>query len=80
MALVGVDTTTDGKTTKWLLENSWGKDRGHNGFLTMKDKWFDEYMFRLVVHKKFVSDKVLNIFKQKPTNLPPWDQMFLPVE
>jgi bleomycin hydrolase len=80
MALVGVDTTTDGKTTKWLLENSWGKDRGHNGFLTMTDEWFDEYMFRLVVHKKFVSDKVLDIFKQKPIILPPWDQMFLPVD
>lgn len=76
MSLVGVDTTADGSTTKWLLENSWGKSSGYNGFLIMTDNWFDEYMFRLVVHKKFVSQKVLDILKQKPILLAPWDRMF----
>ena len=76
MSLVGVDTTADGSTTKWLLENSWGKSSGYNGFLIMTDDWFDEYMFRLVVNKKFVSKKVLDILKQKPIFLAPWDRMF----
>jgi len=80
MALVGVDTTAQGKPYKWLLENSWGPSAGHNGFLTMTDKWFDEYMFRLVVNKKYISQKVLNILKQKPVMLSPWDPMFLPLE
>lgn len=76
MSLVGVDTTSDGSTTKWLLENSWGKSSGYNGFLIMTDDWFGEYMFRLVVHKKFVSEKVLDILDQKPILLAPWDRMF----
>jgi bleomycin hydrolase len=76
MALVGVDTLADGTTTKWLLENSWGDSAGHNGYLIMTDKWFDEYGFRLVVHKKFLSPKVLEIAGQKPVLLPPWDAMF----
>ena len=76
MALIGFDESPSGKVTQWLLENSWGKSAGHNGYLTMTDRWFDEYMFRLVVNKKYVSPDVLKILKQKPIVLPPWDRMF----
>jgi len=76
MALVGYDENPDGKITKWLLENSWGAEKGHNGYLTMTDEWFDEYMFRVVVNKKFVDDKTLNLLKLEPVMLPPWDPMF----
>lgn len=76
MTLIGFDETADGKITKWLLENSWGKSSGHDGYLTMTDEWFDEYMFRLVVNKKYVSEDVLKILEQKPKVLPPWDRMF----
>ncbi|MBN1782187.1 C1 family peptidase [bacterium] len=76
MALVGVDTLADGTTDKWLLENSWGDSAGQKGYLIMTDRWFDEYGFRLVVHKKFLSPKVLEIAGQEPVLLPPWDAMF----
>ena len=42
--------------------------------LIMTDKWFDEYMFRVVAEKKYVPAKVLDILKQKPIRLPAWDQ------
>jgi len=78
MALIGVDTDQTGKPVSWLLENSWGPDRGHNGYLTMTDKSFDEYMFRLVVNKRFIPTDILNILDQKAIILPPWDPMFSP--
>jgi len=78
MALVGVDTDKNGNITKWLLENSWGKKKGFKGYLIMTDKWFDEYMFRLVVHKRFVDPKILKILKSKAKKLPPWDPLFSP--
>lgn len=78
MTLVAVDIDENGKPKKWLLENSWGVDSGFNGHLIMTDKWFDEYMFRIVINKKFISNDVLEILKQNPVVLPPWDPMFLP--
>jgi len=75
MALMGIDTSKTGKPTKWLLENSWGKKKGEEGYLSMTDEWLDAYMFRLVIHQDFVSDKVIKISKQKPIMLPPWDPM-----
>ena len=42
----------------------------------MTDKWFDEYMFRVVAEKKYVPAKVQEILKQKPIRLPAWDPMF----
>lgn len=76
MALVAVDVV-DGKTVKWLLENSWG-NTGFNGHLIMTDAWFTEYMFRLVVNKKYIDEKTLKLLDQKPEMLPPWDPMFQP--
>lgn len=77
MTLVAVDLDANDKPIKWLVENSWG-DGPNNGHLILSDKWFDEYMFRLVVDKKYVDSKILDILKQKPTLLPAWDPMFQP--
>ena len=76
MTLVAVDIK-DGKTTKWMVENSWGRDTGYNGFLIMTDEWFNEYMFRLVVERKYVPADVQEMLKQAPIQLPAWDPMYL---
>ncbi|WP_300725446.1 C1 family peptidase [uncultured Bacteroides sp.] len=80
MTLMAVDLDKDGKPKKWMVENSWGSESGYRGHLIMTDEWFNEYMFRLVVEKKYVTDKVLDILKQKPIRLPAWDPMFAPEE
>ena len=79
MTLIAVDLK-DGKPVKWMVENSWGADSGYKGNLIMTDEWFDNYMFRLVVEKKYVPSDVMNMLNQKPTLLPAWDPMFLPEE
>ena len=80
MTLMAVDLDKNGKPVKWMVENSWGAASGYQGHLIMTDKWFDEYMFRLVVETKFTTLKVQEILKQKPIRLPAWDPMFAPEE
>ena len=66
----------DKKPVMWKVENSWGASSGYQGHLIMTDEWFNEYMFRLVIHKKYASRKVTQAAKKKPVLLPCWDPMF----
>ena len=75
MVFLGVDIDA-GKPVKWLVENSWGTEKGDKGFLAMYDRWFDEYLFAAIVGKRHLKDEVLKIFEQAPETLPPWDPMF----
>ena len=79
MTLIAVDIK-DGKPVKWMVENSWGANSGYKGNMIMTDEWFNEYMFRLVVEKKYVPADVAAMLTQKPILLPAWDPMFLPEE
>ena len=76
MTLMAVDLDAEGKPTKWMVENSWGPNSGVKGHLIMTDKWFDEYMFRVVVEKRFVPEKLLKLYNHEPTRLPAWDPLF----
>lgn len=76
MTLIGCDTDQNDKPVKWEFENSWGSGTGHNGYLTFTDKWFDEYMFRLVIHKNYLNEKAITALKGKPVQLPVWDYMY----
>lgn len=78
MTLVAVDIDEDGNPVKWMVENSWGPSAGYQGKLIMTDEWFNEYMFRVVVEKQFVPEDVMEMMKQQPIKLPPWDPMFSP--
>ena len=80
MTLIAVDLDEKGAPRKWMVENSWGAKSGYKGNLIMTDEWFNEYMFRLVVERKYVPQDVLEMLKQKPTMLPAWDPMFAPEE
>ena len=76
MTLTAVDLDADGKPLKWKVENSWGSDSGHQGCIIMTARWFREYMFRLVVGKKYVSEKLLKDYDQKPIMVMPEDPLF----
>ena len=76
MTLTAVDLDADGKATKWKVENSWGDWSQQRGYLIMSDNWFREYMFRLVVNKKYVPEKILKLNEQEPVMVMPEDPLF----
>ena len=80
MTLTAVDLDAQGNPVKWKVENSWGADSGQKGYLIMTADWFREYMFRLVVNKKYASEAILKAFDTAPTMLTYDDPLFLPDE
>ena len=76
MTLTAVDLDKDGQPVKWKVENSWGTSSGLNGYLIMSARWFREYMFRLVVDKQYVPEKLLKEAEQKPIMVMPEDPLF----
>lgn len=75
MVFTGVDLDDAGAPRKWRVENSWGDKIGDKGFLVMSDRWFDEYMYEVVVDKRHVPAELLPLLEADPVVLPPWDPM-----
>ena len=80
MTLTAVDLDEKGKAVKWKVENSWGASWGQQGCLIMTDRWFREYMFRLVVPREYVPAKILKAYETEPVMVMPEDPLFLPDE
>ncbi len=75
MTFVGVDTLA-ARPVKWLVENSWGDERGDKGRWYMYEDWLDRYLFGAVMHRRYVSDRLWELSRQEPEMLPPWDPMY----
>ncbi len=74
MLFTGVDVL-DGATRRWRVENSWGADRGKDGFYTMNDSWFDEYVFEIAARRGALPAELQQALGTEPIVLPAWDPM-----
>ncbi|KAJ2768428.1 bleomycin hydrolase [Coemansia nantahalensis] len=74
MLLTGVHIE-DGKTVRWRIENSWGAEYGNKGYLTMTDRWFDEYVYQIVLPTVDLPKHVVDVLDKEAQVLPPWDPM-----
>lgn len=72
-----VDETT-GKSVRYRVENSWGKDSGKDGSYLMTQEYFEEYSFQIVVDVDELPKELASKFTSKeevPIVLPIWDPM-----
>jgi len=74
MLFTGVDVL-DGVTRRWRVENSWGADKGRDGFYTMNDSWFDEYVFEIAARRGALPEKLQQALDTTPIVLPAWDPL-----
>jgi bleomycin hydrolase len=74
MLFTGVDVL-DGATRRWRVENSWGTDRGKDGFFTMNDSWFGQYVFEIAARRSALPAGLQNALEAAPIVLPAWDPM-----
>ena len=75
MVFTGVDIDDSGKPIKWRVENSWGTKLGDKGYLVMAGRWFDEFLYEVMISKKHLSPELLEVLDTEPVVLPPWDPM-----
>lgn len=76
MVFQGVNLDQNGQPDRWRVENSWGPDSGgHGGYYIASDSWFDEFVYQVVVDKKYLEPEDLALKNQKPIDLEPWDPL-----
>lgn len=74
MVFTGANVVGD-RVNRWKVENSWGKEVGKDGYFVMDDRWFEEYLYQIVVNKKYLSEELRRALEEPPVVLPPWDPM-----
>ncbi len=75
MVFQGVNLDDDGQPNRWQVENSWGKDPGKDGYFVMSDSWFEEYVYQVVVNRKYLSKEITDAYDSEQIMLKPWDPM-----
>ena len=76
MVLEGVNLDAEGHPTLWKVENSWGDKRAKDGFDSISDAWFDQYVYQVVVDRRFLAEDERKTYDtEEPTVLAPWDPM-----
>jgi len=74
MTLTGVNLV-DGTPNRWKVENSWGEKNGEKGYFVMTDDWMDQFVYEVVVHKKYLTAEQRAILAHQPVELAPWDPL-----
>lgn len=74
MVITGVNLI-EGAPNRWKVENSWGDTVGDKGYFVMSDEWFDNYVYQVVIEKKYLTKKELALLDEKPVELEAWDPM-----
>ena len=76
MAMAGICLDSMGHPVKWIAENSFGTERGTNGYVSLTNDWFRRYLFRVVVERQFFPDSLQACLIRKPVRLPTWNPIY----
>lgn len=63
MTITGVQIE-ERMTKRWKVEDSYGDKEKVNGYYIMNDNYFDKYVFTVIINKKYLSKKQLELYNQ----------------
>ena len=82
MVITGANTCTNScledceEVNSWEVENSWSKNGPADGYYSMSDSWFNEYVYEVAIHKDKLNENEKGLLNQEYyKELDPWDPM-----
>lgn len=72
MLFEGVRYDSNDMLSGWLVKNSYGPEKGNQGYLDMMDSWFDEFVYEAVIDRSFLSKDQVKIYESNAILLPQW--------
>ena len=73
MILTGVNFDEEGKPERWKIENSWGSEVGKKGYFVCSDRYFDEFVYEVIIDRKYLNEAQKEILNQTPYEINPWN-------
>lgn len=68
MTFCGVHLIED-KPVRWKVEDSYGDKEKENGYYIMNDNFFNEFVLNVIIDKKYLSKKQLELLEQEPIEI-----------
>lgn len=81
MSFVGYESNDENNGAyeiyKWKVENSWDSKGENSGYYVMSNKWFQEYVYEVVIPKWIIDENTIKKINDcnDIIQLPPWDVM-----
>jgi len=82
MVITGANTTNNNvldnndSVNSWEVENSWSSNGPVDGYYSMSDKWFDEFVYEVAINKDLLNDQEKEILNGNvEQEFDPWDPM-----
>ncbi|KIY44355.1 peptidase C1B, bleomycin hydrolase [Fistulina hepatica ATCC 64428] len=76
MVISAVHLDASGKPVRYKVENSWGDTVGDKGYFVMTDKWFEEFVYQVVVPKQLAPKELVKVYESGDAAVfPLWDPM-----
>ncbi|KAG5221347.1 bleomycin hydrolase [Salix suchowensis] len=76
MVISGVHLDASGVPVRYKVENSWSETSGNKGYFMMTDKWFEQFVYQVVVPKALAPKDLVKVYEDgNAIVLPPWDPM-----